>query len=335
VRVVRAEEAGPPDVLHVVEVPDPEPAPGQVVIDVAVAAITFVDTLVRAGRFPPGGGATFPLVPGNGVAGTVAAVGAGVDPTLLGARVVSTTGGSGGYAERVAVPAGEPHRVPEGVDLRTAAALLADGRTAIGLARAAALGPGDGVLVTAAGGGVGSLLVQLARRAGVATIVALAGGEAKRARALDLGADVAVDYRRPGWTEEVRAAAGDGGADAAFDAAFDGVGGDVGAEIVGLLAPGARLVVYGMAGGAMTQVPPEVVDERNLTVVTLAQVLAGPGEARAATAEALAAAGEGRLVPTIGQEYALGRAAEAHAAIEARATVGKSLLLTGVGADLG
>jgi NADPH:quinone reductase len=329
VRAVRAEAAGPPDVLQVVELPDPEPGPGQVVIEVAVAAITFVETLMRAGRFPPGGPA-FPLVPGNGVAGTVAAVGEGVDPALLGRRVVSATGGSGGYAERVAVAADEPHAVPDGLGLRTAAALLADGRTAIGLARAARLGPGDRVLVTAAGGGVGTLLVQLARRAGVATVVALAGGEAKRARALDLGADVAVDYRQTGWPAEVRAASDGHG----VDAAFDGVGGDVGTEVVGLLAPGARLVVHGMAGGPMTQVPPEVAEERKLTVVPLSGVLAGPGEARAATAEALAAAADGWLVPTIGQEYPLERAAEAHAAIEARATVGKTLLVTASAADL-
>jgi NADPH2:quinone reductase len=305
----------------VVDVPDPEPGAGEVLIDVAVAAITFIETRVRAGRSPRP--VTFPVVPGNGVGGTIAAVGEGVDPALLGAQVVSTTGGSGGYAERVVVAADEPHRVPEGVDLRTAVALLADGRTAIGLARAAALGPGDRVLVTAAGGGVGSLLVQLARRAGVASVVALAGGEAKRARALALGADVAVDYRRPGWPDEVRNATGGHG----VDAAFDGVGGEVGREVVGLLAAGGRLVVHGMAGGPMTVVPPEEVERRGLTVVGLPQVLAGPGEARAATAEALAAAAAGWLVPTIGQEYPLDRAADAHAAIEARATVGKSLLI--------
>jgi NADPH2:quinone reductase len=325
-RVVRAEEPGPPSVLRVVEVPSPEAGPGEVLIDVEVAGITFVETLVRSGRFSrPGAPTAFPLVPGNGVGGTVAAVGAGVDPALVGRLVVSTTGGSGGYAERVVVPAAEPHLVPEGVDVRTAVALLADGRTAIGLARAAQLGTGDRVLVTAAGGGVGSLLVQLARRAGVAQVVALAGGEAKRARAREVGADVVVDYRRAGWPGKVRDATGGHG----VDAAFDGVGGDVGAEVVRLLAPGARLMVHGMAGGAFTQVPPELVAERNLTVVTLPRVLAGEGEARAATAEALAAAAAGTLVPTIGQEYPLAEAAAAHAAIEARATVGKTLLVTG------
>ena len=324
-RAVRAEQAGPPEVLQVVEVPDPVAGPGEVLVDVEVAAITFVETLVRSGSFArPGAASAFPLVPGNGVAGRITAVGDGVDPALVGRRVVTGTGGSGGYAERVVVPADEPHLVPDGLDLRTAAAVLADGRTAIGLFGAAAPGPGDRVLVTAAGGGVGSLLVQLARQAEVTQVVAVAGAEPKRARALALGADVAVDYRVPGWSGDVRAATGGHG----VDVAFDGVGGAVGAEVVSLLAPGARLVVHGMSGGgAMTSVPSELVEELGITVIPLGRVLAAPGEARAATVEALEAAAAGRLVPTIGQEFPLGEAAAAHRAIEARETVGKTLLI--------
>ena len=327
-RVVRAEQAGPPEVLCVVEAPDPEAGPGQVVIEVAVAGITFVETLIRAGRFGrPGAESPFPLVPGNGVGGTIVEVGEGVDPALLGRRVVSTTGGSGGYAERVAVAASEPHEVPDGFDLRDAVALLADGRTALGLFGAAEPEPDDRVLVTAAGGGVGSLLVQLARRAGVASVVALAGGADKLARATELGADVAVDYRQPGWVDEVRAATGGHG----VDVAFDGVGGEVGVGVVDLLAPGARLVVHGMSGGTFTQVEPADIEARRLTVIPLNQLLTRPEEVRAAAAAALDAGAEGWLVPTIGQTYPLEQAAAAHAAIEARATIGKSLLLTGLG----
>ncbi len=322
-RVVRVQQPGPPEVLEVVEVPDPEPGAGQVIIEVAVAGIAFVETQVRAGLHSRPG-ETFPMVPGNGVGGTVVAVGDGVDPALVGRRVVSTTGGSGGYAERVAVPAAEPHTVPDGLDLRSAVALLNDGRTAVGLAATAEVGTGDRVLISAAGGGVGSLLVQLARRAGAATVVALAGGERKLAKARELGADVAVDYRRPGWTDEVRAAIGGHG----VDVAFDGVGGDVGAGMVELVAPGARYVIHGMASGSFTALDPVVVEERKLTIVTLADVMPTPEDVRAATAEALAAAAEGWLVPTIGQTYRLEQAAEAHAAIEARATLGKTLLLT-------
>lgn len=346
-RAVRADTPGPPDVLHPVELPDPVPGPGEVLIDVEVAAITFVETQVRAGRSPRPGPSPFPLVPGNGVGGTIVAAGPGVDRAVVGRRVVSATGGSGGYAERVVVRAAEPYDVPAGVDLRTAVALLADGRTALGLARAADLGGGDRVLVTAAGGGVGSLLVQVARRAGASTVVALAGDERKRDLARSLGADVAVDYRRAGWLEEARAAlrsadagvgiGSDAGSDAGsgvrtdvgVDVAFDGVGGHVGTGVVDLLAPGARLVVHGMAGGSLTRVEPAVATERSLTVITLADVLPTPEAVRAATADALAAAAEGWLVPTVGQTFPLDRAADAHAAIEARAALGKTLLLTG------
>jgi NADPH2:quinone reductase len=328
-------------VLRPVELPEPVPGPGEVLIDVEVAAITFIETQVRAGRSPRPGPSPFPLVPGNGVGGTIVAVGPGVDDAAVGRRVVSATGASGGYAERVVVGAAEPYDVPARVDLRTAVALLADGRTALGLARAADLGRGDRVLVTAAGGGVGSLLVQLARRAGASAVVALAGDERKRDLARSLGADVAVDYRRDGWVAEARAAlalaapgaagapVGADGAGGGVDVAFDGVGGDVGAGVVELLAPGARLVVHGMAGGPFTRVDPAVAEDRGLTVLTLADVLPTPDAVRAATADALAAAAEGWLAPTIGQTFPLDRAADAHAAIEARATLGKTLLLTG------
>lgn len=325
-RAVRVERPGPAEVLEVVEVPDPEPGPGEVLIDVAVAAIVFVDTQVRAGRSPRP--QSFPLFPGNGVAGTVAAVGEGIDPASVGRRVVSATGGSGGYAERVVVPATEPYGVPDALDLQTAAALLADGRTAIGLARAAGLAEGDRVLVTAAGGGVGSLLVQLARRAGAATVVGLAGGERKLALARERGADVIADYRQPGWAGEVRAAT-DSSAGEGVDVVFDGVGGEVGAELVGLAAPGARFVIHGMASGSPTAIDPAVIDGRKLTVVTLGDVLPDPGDVRSATADALAAAADGWLVPTIGQTFPLDRVADAHAAIESRVALGKTLLLVG------
>jgi NADPH:quinone reductase len=327
VRAVRVERPGPPEVLEVVEVPDPEPGPGEVLIDVAVAAIVFVDTQVRAGRSPRP--QSFPLFPGNGVAGTVAAVGEGVDSATVGRRVVSATGRSGGYAERVVVPATEPYDVPDALGLQTAAALLADGRTAIGLARAAGLAEGDRVLVTAAGGGVGSVLVQLARRAGAATVVGLAGGERKLALARERGADVTADYRQPGWAGEVRAAtaATDSSVGEGVDVVFDGVGGEVGAELVGLASPGARYVIHGIASGSPTAIDPAVVDGRKLTVVTLGDVLPDPGDVRSATTEALAAAAGGWLVPTIGQTFPLDRVADAHAAIESRATLGKTLLL--------
>src|ERR1700754_2538280 len=145
-RAVLLSEFGPPGVLTPVDVPDPAPGAGQVLIDVAYANITFVETQFRASGFGPHD-ADLPLIPGNGVGGTVAAVGPGADPAWAGKRVVSSTGGSGAYAERAAVEADGLLEVPDGLPLDSAVALLADGRTATMLVAAAAPRAGERVLV--------------------------------------------------------------------------------------------------------------------------------------------------------------------------------------------
>src|ERR1039457_6141632 len=154
---VQMVEYGAPAVLHLVEVPDVEPGPGQVAVRTAAAGITFVETQVRAGRSPrPGPGPALPAVLGNGVEGTIVSAGPDVDPALIGMRVVTATGGLGGYADRVVVGAGERSRVPDGLPRGTAVALLADGRTALALIRSPAITTGELVLVTAGTSGVGS-----------------------------------------------------------------------------------------------------------------------------------------------------------------------------------
>jgi NADPH:quinone reductase len=285
-RAVVLSEFGPPSVLGMAQVPAPAPGPGQVLIEVEISSITFVETQMRGGRSPnPAMAPRLPWIPGNGVGGVVVAAGEGVDPALSGARVISTTGGSGGYAERVVVDAASAIAVPDGLGLAEAVALLADGRTAVGLTRAARVRGGETVLVEAAAGGVGSLLVQLARNAG-ASVVAAAGAPRKLDLARGLGAGVTVDYTDPAWTQQVRAQAGD--------------------------------VDVGEAA------------RREVTVVR--GVPAGPIEMAELTRAALAEAAAGRLRPVIGQTFPLERAADAHAAIEARSTVGKTLLVTRPGA---
>ena len=201
--------------------------------------------------------------------------------------------------------------------MRDAVALLADGRTALALAHRAGLRAGDTVLVEAAAGGVGTLLVQLARRAG-ARVVALAGRPDKLALARDLGADLTVDYRRDDWPDEVRSAVGQ------VDLVFDGVGGEVGRAAFGLLGQGGRFYPFGMASGSFAPVTPELAQEHGVTVLR-----GGPADAEESVAlsrVALAEAAAGRLRPVIGQEFGLASAAAAHTAIEARATTGKTLL---------
>lgn len=315
-KAVLLKEFGGSEALVAAGVPDPEPGPGQALIEVTFANVTFADTMFRAGGFGPFE-ATLPVIPGNGVGGVVASVGPRTDERLLGRRVISSTGGSGGYAEFAVVDAGGLVEVPDGVRLDDAVALLADGRTAMMLVRAAGLRERDRALVEAAAGGVGTLLVQLTRSAR-AWVAAAAGGGRKLDLARELGAAVAVDYRDAGWAERVDEAAG------GLDVVFDGVGGAIGRSAFGLLRPGGRMVSHGMASGEWAGISEEAAAERGVKLIGLGRPT--PKEARGLTELALAEAAAGRLRPVIGQRFPLEKAAEAHAAIGSRATVGKTLL---------
>ena len=179
------------------------------------------------------------------------------------------------------------------------------------------------VLVTAAAGGLGSLLVQAARNAG-ATVVGAAAGPEKVRRVSELGASLAVDYSAPGWSDAVRA--GLDGREATV--ALDGVGGALGRGALELLAAGGRLILFGFASGAPTELSAGDLLSRGLTVSAAigARIAQRPGGVRDLEERALAAAADGRLVPLV-QRFALAQAAAAHAAIEARATVGKTVLV--------
>lgn len=337
---IRATRFGGPDVLVAGEAPDPVAGPGQVVIAVAVADTLHLDTVLRRGAFP------FPVVeppyvPGGGVAGEVIAVGAGVDQGVLARRVVARTGvdvqrapvetvaqragqdsHTGGYAQRAVVPAGMLIPVPAEVPLTDAAALVNDGMTAMMLAEAAAIRPGERVLITPAGGGVGTLLVRLAHAAG-ARVVGAARGERKLATARDHGADAAVDYGQPRWSEQVRAVTGGRGP----DVVLDGVGGEIGRASLELTAPGGRFIGFGAPSGTFTPVDPADSGRRGVTARSLLELPMRAGEEKRLTERALAEAAAGRLKPVVGQTYALRNAADAHAAIEAREVTGKTLLL--------
>ena len=317
-RAVVMREFGPPEVLEPAEVDEVRAGPGEVVIDVELANVTFVETQVRAGKAPhPSMLPALPAILGNGVGGTVAGAGAGPASSGAGRRVVASLNGTGGYAERVVVPAARLIEVSDGLALRDAVALLADGRTALAQAGRAALKAGDTVLIEAAAGGVGTLLVQIARNAG-ARVVALAGQPRKLGIARDLGADLTVDYSHDGWDKQVRDAVGE------VDVVFDGVGGDIGLAAFGLLAAGGRFCPFGMASGSFAPVTAELARARQVSVPPGAAT--SPEELAALVRTALAEAAAGRLRPVIGQEFQLAAAASAHAAIEARTTIGKTLL---------
>ena len=176
-----------------------------------------------------------------------------------------------------------------------------------------------------AAGAVGALLLQLARTAGAARVIGLARGKAKLDLVRELGADAAIDYSLPGWTDEVRAAAPEG-----VMVALDGVGGEIGRAAFDLLADGGRFVVFGFSSGDITRTAPEEVAGRQLTVSSYFGPPTGnraPAAQRRQTAEALAAVAEGRLRPLVGRRFPLADAAAAHTAIESRETVGKTLLI--------
>jgi NADPH2:quinone reductase len=313
VRAVVIREFGPPEVLEPADVAEVQAEPDEVVIEVEFANVTFVETQVRAGRPPhPSMLPALPAILGNGVGGTV-----GEGSPWAGRQVVASLNGTGGYAERAVSPVARLIGIPDGLAMRDAVALLADGRTALALARHADLRAGETVLVEAAGGGVGTLLVQIARRTG-ARVVALAGQPRKLALARDLGADVTVDYSHDGWERQVRDLAGH------VDVVFDGVGGDIGLAAFGLLGAGGRFCPFGMASGSFAPVPPDLARDRQVTV--RAGAGGSPEELAELARTALAEAAAGRLRPVVGQEFELAEAARAHAAIEARQTVGKTLL---------
>lgn len=324
-RAIQQRSFGGPEELRLVELPDSHAAAGQVRIRVESAGVHLVDTVVRrGGSAGPAGPPTLPAVPGREVAGVVDEVGADVDAGLRGRRVVVSLGeAGGGYAELALAPADAVHLVPDSLDADSAVAMVGTGRTASAVLEVAAPVAGDVALVTAAAGGIGTLLVQAVRAAG-ATVVGLASGERKLALARDLGAVRAVDYSRPGWPEQVRA----GLADKPVTLVLDGVGGEAGRAALELLGVGGRLVMFGMSSGSLIPLSAEDVYRYGITVSAAvgARLARRPGGLRPLAERALAAAADGALTPVVGGRFPLADAAAAHTALESRATLGKVVL---------
>jgi NADPH2:quinone reductase len=324
-RAIRLHRFGPPENLRYEEVPDPLPGAGEVRIDVGAAGVHVLDTRLRAGE----AGGPLPLpelpdTPGREVAGRVGALGEGVGAEWLGRRVVAHLGPAGqGYAEQVVTGVERLHRIPDGVPDEVAVAMIGTGRTAMAVLEAAALTADDVVVVPAAAGGLGALLVQAALDAG-ALVAGLAGGAAKVAAVRDLGAQVALDYTRAGWPDEVRERLGG----REVTAVLDGVGGATGRAALELLAPGGRLLMFGYSEGTPTRLTSEDVWARGITVSTAigVRLLRRPGGLRELEERALAAAADGRLTP-LRTVFPLKDAGAAHAALEGRATTGKVVLV--------
>ncbi|MCX4915492.1 zinc-binding dehydrogenase [Streptomyces sp. NBC_00687] len=322
---IRLHTFGPADHLVHERVDDPVPGPGQVRITVAAAGVHLLDAALREGmRGGPAPGPTvLPTIPGREVAGTVESLGEGVAALWLGRRVVAHLGfAPGGYAELAVTDVDRVHDIPENLDFAQAVAMIGTGRTAMGIVQFAEPGPADVVVVPAAAGGIGTLLVQYAHHRG-ATVIGLAGGPEKVARVRANGADHAVDYTEPSWSEKVRAQLGGRPA----TVVFDGVGGEVAREAVALLGPGGRHVVFGWSGEGIRDGSPylvEGVSEQVLGPVMMRRA-GGPDPVRTLELRALAQAASGRLSPAV-TRFPLAEAAAAHRALESRATIGKVVL---------
>jgi len=322
-KAIRVQAPGGPEVLKLEEVETPRPGPGQVLIKVAAAGVNYADTGLRRGMAFGPHAATYPLTPGFEVAGTVAARGEGVTTPAEGARVAAVID-DGGYAEYAVAGPDRLWEIPAAIDFATATALLVQGLTAYGVLHdAARVQPGESVLVQAAAGGVGSLAVQLALLAGAAPVLGTAGGAHKCDLVRGLGAEP-IDYTQEDWANKIRAATGGRGVDVVLDA----VGGEAAAQAFGALALFGRLVTFGGASGGMLPLGDIMMPlaVRGLSLVGFGGPWVRPGRAAVAHEALDRYVEEGRLRVIIGASYPLAAAADAHRALEGRATTGKVVL---------
>ncbi len=322
-RAVIADGAGGPEVLSVAELPDPEAGPGEVVLDVAAAALNRADLLQRQGFYPPPPGASDII--GMECSGRVAAVGEGVTGWSVGDEACALLA-AGGYAEKVAVPVGQLMPVPAGVDLVTAAALPEVACTVwSNVFMIAGLEPDETLLVHGGAGGIGSFAIQLAHQLG-ATVVTTAGTAEKRVACLALGADVAVDYREQDFVEETRRATDGRGADVILD--------NMGAKYldrnIDALATEGRLVIIGMQGGTKAELDINKLLRKRGAVIATA-LRSRPVEDKSAICASVVEhvwplVAEGLVQPVVNGAMPLEEVAAAHALMESGEHSGKILL---------
>ncbi len=314
-KAVRIHEFGGADTLRVDEVEKPQAGAGEVLVKTVIAGINYADTMFRSGTYlfkPP-----LPFTPGFEVAGTIEALGAGVAGLQIGQRVIASLQG-GGYAEYALANAARVVPIPEDLEYGKATALLVQGLTALGLLKN--LRAGQTVLIHAAAGGVGSLLVQLAKQK-KARVIGTASTQQKLDIVKDLGADVTVNYTEANWTERVLEATQGKGVDLLIEM----VGGDIGSRNVELLAEGATMIVFGAASGKDFQISALGLMSKNLTVRGYTLYSESPETLAEFTRELMSLVEADKLRVMV-QEFPLAEASRAHAAIEGRKTTGKVVL---------
>ncbi|ORA37343.1 oxidoreductase [Mycobacterium aquaticum] len=321
-KTARYHRHGGPEVLVIEEVDEPAPGPGQVVIRTEAIGGSFVDTTLRAGISALG---RSPL-PGSlhgDVVGVVQTVGEGVDSAWTGCRVAALVAVDA-YAEFVTADADWLAPVPEGVAPADASNLAMPGPVALLALRWGRVAAGDTVLVHAAAGNIGHLALQLARLEGAGRVIATAGSPAKLDFARAHGADIAISYADPDWPQQLREAVPGG-----VDVALDSIGGTTTAATLGLLAPGGRLVIYGVAGGALPELPVgEVLALRSVTGFSIAGFRAAfPDEAHQHLREYAAHVAHGQVRTAVGAIVPLTDPAAAHRKLEDRTRSGRVLIV--------
>ncbi len=320
-RAIRVHAFGGPEVLRYEEVPDPEPRAGEAVVRVEAAGVNFIDVYHRSGLYK----APLPLTLGQEGAGTVELVGQDVEELAPGDRV-AWAGVFGAYAEKAAVPAARLVRIPDGVTTRQAAAAMLQGMTAHYLACSTyPLRPGDTCLVHAAAGGVGLLLVQIAKRRG-ATVIGTVSHAEKARLAREAGVDATIDYTKEDFeAAALRLTEGKG-----VRVVYDSVGRATLEKSLASLAPRGMLVLFGQSSGAVGPFDPQVLAQRGslyLTRPTLAHYVGSREELLARAGEVLGWVRDGTLKLRIEHEFPLADAALAHRELEGRRTTGKVQLI--------
>lgn len=323
---VQLNQYGPPEGLTLVEIAIPQPQAGEVLIKVEAIGVNYSDTLRRRNLyFQP---TPLPYVLGTEAVGQIVAVGEGVtEPYVIGATVLAILPFGGGYAEYVLAMARYCVSLPPNIDAKTATAIFVQGSTAQLMISQVAKDINDKtVLINASAGGVGSLLVQLAKLNGAKVIAAGSSDEKLKFAELN-GADATVNYSKPGWSEKVKEANDGKGVDIAFEMA----GGEIYNETLKSLAQGGHLIVYGCAGGTQGQIHPEYFVDENISqsgfnlaffITTKTQVW------QEALGRVIGLIAQGQLKISTPNSFALEEVAEAHRQIEARQTTGKVVLTT-------
>ncbi|MEV6675002.1 NADPH:quinone oxidoreductase family protein [Streptomyces sp. NPDC051162] len=323
-RIVRHYEHGAPAVLRVEEVERPQPGPGEVLIRSEAIGVTFAEVQRRQG-IPIGGHADLPGAPGGDVAGIVEELGEGVSNVEVGDRVVVDVD-HGAYADYVVADSAWIITIPETMDAAEATLLPSPAQTAYhAIKEAGQLQPGETILIDAASGGVGHLAVQIAKAMGAGKVIATASTQAKLDFVRSLGADVTINYTDEDWDEQVKAATDGRGADVVLET----VGGDILTKSVQLTAQFGRLVFYGSASGNIQPIHPLALSRmKTVAGFALYAMLYNKPEAIAAgQRELLDMIGSGKVRPIVHERLPLEDAVKAHELMEARAQLGKVVLI--------